>query len=336
MEPISFLFHGKGSFTFPNGDIYQGEYVAHRFGLVWREGIGMYTTHDGQIYNGIWKDDKLVENADVCINYADGTEFNGKLYKSKYRGPGLYKLDNGLKLSCEFQDNMPVGDVCLLDSTNHIWTGRAEKNQAILFHENIYYNALCRDKGIGSIKQRRRFEKLKQLKPNKNLAKKVRSQQLTEDEVFHKTTKTVDDVDFCESRWCQDYLEFKKTKAKINAKIHEEDLNSLTDSEKDWWSKYKAYKEKHHFNVGTTEKMKKSVPVDEQPDFEDHDDDDGELAIKVIYPTGEKMRDREERVYVDQFDSKTSMETVRNIFKFYESGGKYDQLTSATDLNMEF
>lgn len=32
------FYLGKGSFNLPNGDTYNGEYVAHRNGLVWREG----------------------------------------------------------------------------------------------------------------------------------------------------------------------------------------------------------------------------------------------------------------------------------------------------------
>lgn len=39
-EELDENFHiGKGVFNLPNGDSYDGEYVAHRSGLLWREGV---------------------------------------------------------------------------------------------------------------------------------------------------------------------------------------------------------------------------------------------------------------------------------------------------------
>lgn len=38
-EPLDENFYiGQGTFDLPNGDSYVGEFVAHRNGLVWREG----------------------------------------------------------------------------------------------------------------------------------------------------------------------------------------------------------------------------------------------------------------------------------------------------------
>lgn len=33
------FYIGRGVFNLPNGDSYDGEYVAHRNGLIWREGM---------------------------------------------------------------------------------------------------------------------------------------------------------------------------------------------------------------------------------------------------------------------------------------------------------
>jgi len=48
--------------------------------------IGKYTTKDGQIYDGEWDGDKLVDNQDVFISYADGATYTGTLLHNKYSG----------------------------------------------------------------------------------------------------------------------------------------------------------------------------------------------------------------------------------------------------------
>ena len=45
--------HGKGIFTYENGDTYEGEF---RFGNM--EGQGIYKFANGNEYHGEWKDDK--------------------------------------------------------------------------------------------------------------------------------------------------------------------------------------------------------------------------------------------------------------------------------------
>lgn len=117
------LYFGSGSFKFPNGDAYEGEYGAHRIGIIWREGQGRYTTHDGHVYEGIWKDDKLLDDTDVSIKYSNGACYDGKLTKNKYSGPGIYTLENGMVVTCKFQDNTPTQEVTLIDVKGNLWVG---------------------------------------------------------------------------------------------------------------------------------------------------------------------------------------------------------------------
>lgn len=117
------LYFGTGSFKFPNGDEYEGEYGAHRIGIIWREGSGKYTTHDGQVYEGVWKDDKLQEDTNITANYPNGAKYEGKISKSKYSGPGVYTLENGMIVSCKFRENKPVEDVTLVDVNGNFWVG---------------------------------------------------------------------------------------------------------------------------------------------------------------------------------------------------------------------
>ena len=43
----------KGRYFFPNGNLYDGEFVEGRF-----DGFGMYKWPDGENYTGEWKKDK--------------------------------------------------------------------------------------------------------------------------------------------------------------------------------------------------------------------------------------------------------------------------------------
>lgn len=116
------LYSGKDTFTFPNGDIYDGEFCAHRIGILWREGHGIYTTKDGQIYEGEWKDDKLVDV--VNVKYPSGVQYNGTLEKDKYCGAGTYVLENSLNLSCKFEDNKPTDRLTLIGFDGRLWLGK--------------------------------------------------------------------------------------------------------------------------------------------------------------------------------------------------------------------
>lgn len=117
------LYFGTGTFKFPNGDLYEGEYGAHRIGIIWREGQGKYTTHDGQVYESIWKDDKLSEDTDVTINYSNGAKYEGKVSKNKYSGPGTYTLESDMMVSCQFRENKPIEEVTLIDVDGNLWVG---------------------------------------------------------------------------------------------------------------------------------------------------------------------------------------------------------------------
>lgn len=117
------LYFGNGSFQFPNGDVYEGDYGAHRIGIVWREGQGKYTTHDGQVYEGVWKDDKLLEDSNLTASYSNGAKYEGKVSKNKYSGPGTYILENGMMVSCKYRENKPIEEVTLIDVDGNLWVG---------------------------------------------------------------------------------------------------------------------------------------------------------------------------------------------------------------------
>lgn len=342
------FYRGNGKFSFPNGDTYEGDYCAHRHGIIWREGLGTYVTHDGQIYSGNWKDDKLIENLDVNVKYEDGAEFNGKLYKNKYKGVGVYKFENDLRLSCDFTDNKPTGELILFDNTNHIWMGKTDndhknnnnddRDRAILYHENVFYTALCQDKGIGKIKEKPIYTKLK--RTPKTLRRKKRAQ-LTVEQIFAKSTKTINDIDFTRSQWYQNYNKFKLTKANIETKIRDVSEDGLDDDEKEWWTKYILYKNERTKNKRKSNESLKddneTIDINLLNEFNSERFKNNCPPIRVFYPRidWDEFYDPNEttrRLSIDNFDKKTSIDTFKRIFKYYESAGKYDVCLSTADL----
>lgn len=118
------LYFGTAEFILPNGDMYVGEYCAHRHGLIWREGKGKYITKDGQTYEGDWRDDKLIERTELVIKFPTGEEFHGSTVQDRYTGPGIYTMENTMDISCEFANNKPTGNIMLIDINGRVWGGK--------------------------------------------------------------------------------------------------------------------------------------------------------------------------------------------------------------------
>lgn len=114
---------GEFEFVFPNQDKYTGHYCAHVSGLAWRQGRGIYETHDGQVYEGNWKDDKLNESENVQISFENTNWYNGRITKYKYNGPGSYTFANGGRLTSNFVNNRPSGKVIYVDHHDQLWYG---------------------------------------------------------------------------------------------------------------------------------------------------------------------------------------------------------------------
>lgn len=121
------IFFGNGEFEMANGDKYVGDYCAHRYGLIWREGRGVYITKDEQTYEGEWKDDKLMEGRQIIIKYPTGEAYRGTTEKDKYSGHGVYTFENKMDISSEFVDNRPTGNVVLIDINGRLWEGKLKR-----------------------------------------------------------------------------------------------------------------------------------------------------------------------------------------------------------------
>lgn len=64
------LRHGRGKNTFPNGDVYEGQYVNGK-----RYGEGSYTWKQGHSYVGSFQDNQ--RHGQGVFTYPDGSKYNG-------------------------------------------------------------------------------------------------------------------------------------------------------------------------------------------------------------------------------------------------------------------
>nr|CAH7715270.1 unnamed protein product [Callosobruchus chinensis] len=238
------FYRGSSKFEFPNGDIYEGEFCAHRSGLVWREGLGVYTTKDGQTYKGSWLNDKLINT--VEIRFPGGNQYHGELKDSKYNGDGMFVTGEDLAVICKFVDNKPSGDLLLLDFKGHEWHGVAGDNSALFYREHVYFNDINKDYGKGKSrveKPKRRVQvDVEEMIDEKRESFDRDKMKELELRIFAKTQKTVSDLKFADSTWYQNYLKFREKYQSIKEKMDKGGSGSLEEEEREWLEKYKEFK----------------------------------------------------------------------------------------------
>jgi len=73
----------KGKYTYPNGDVYEGEF---RYGR--RSGKGKLTYANGDVYEGDWENNAI--NGKGKVTYAGGSVYEGGYKDGKRHGKGKY------------------------------------------------------------------------------------------------------------------------------------------------------------------------------------------------------------------------------------------------------
>lgn len=307
-QPEEMYHNGTGDFELPNGDKYSGEYCAHRFGLVWREGKGVYTTHDGQVYIGTWKDDKLLDNEPVTIYYANGHEFNGRLLKGKYSGPGTYLFKPNQVVSTNFVGNQMSKETILIDKKNWLWLGdsKPSENYSVVRPLNVFYEYLDEDEGKGEKKETNEKSKMKKdgessteatvskhttlndesvTETEEEKAERFRIFREEEQKIFAKSPLIDTNVDFAKSHWYQDYKRYLATRKKIEAKLVEAGQGSLTSQEKCWISKYQKWKRsKKYRETKKLEKPSEKVDTSLLDKFNSEEYKESCPGVPTIYP----------------------------------------------------
>ncbi|XP_061718647.1 radial spoke head 1 homolog isoform X2 [Cydia pomonella] len=114
MKEIAVVFD-EGAFVYETGDTYEGSFEARKKDRFLKmNGLGVYTTAEGDVYTGAWEGDRLFGD-DVTITYTDG---------SKYEGP--------------------FKDWSYNDPNGHVWLGRADVGFGRLDPWNHFYQGLER------------------------------------------------------------------------------------------------------------------------------------------------------------------------------------------------
>uniref|UniRef100_A0A0A9XED1 Phosphatidylinositol 4-phosphate 5-kinase 7 n=1 Tax=Lygus hesperus TaxID=30085 RepID=A0A0A9XED1_LYGHE len=116
---------GRDKFTYPNGDKYEGDWLAVYPDIFVRDGEGTYIFDDGTIYNGLWELD-LLETGTII--WPCGQKYSGDFREGKMHGIGTYIFPGRGELSGTFKENLPVGNVVFLDMAGMKYAGRIQPN----------------------------------------------------------------------------------------------------------------------------------------------------------------------------------------------------------------
>lgn len=105
---------GQGTFNYPNGNIYIGDYKQLTTGVKIREGKGKYIvspseTHPNGVesYDGEWKEDKM-EGYGI-YHYSNGEVYEGNWLNNMHHGQGTYKFTNGTCYIGEWENHRMNG-----------------------------------------------------------------------------------------------------------------------------------------------------------------------------------------------------------------------------------
>ena len=94
--------HGKGVYTYPNGDKYDGEYENDK-----KHGKGVYTGASCYKYDGEYKDGQM--HGKGVFTFANGDKYDGAYEKGKKHGKGVLTSADGDKYDGEWLDDKMHG-----------------------------------------------------------------------------------------------------------------------------------------------------------------------------------------------------------------------------------
>lgn len=162
-------------------------------------------------------------------------------------GAGVYHLEDNVSLICNFAENIPVGEVTLIDPNGCAWHGFAEKEDSLLIKEHPFYCNISKDLGKGLPKQKQMSEisvqASKKSEVESKTSLKYRDLRSMEKEIFAKSKKTPSGVD--SSDWYQDYVTYCDTYGGIIPKVKTIGESTLTSEEYNWYKKYKEFEKKY-------------------------------------------------------------------------------------------
>ncbi len=96
------ILHGKGVYTWKNGEKYDGEYVNGD-----KTGKGVYLWANGDIYEGEYLNNS--RSGKGVFTWADGTRYEGDFVNGKRTGKGIYTWTSGTRYEGDFVDGERTG-----------------------------------------------------------------------------------------------------------------------------------------------------------------------------------------------------------------------------------
>ena len=102
-EWLNGRYHGKGKFSFSNGETYEGDWVNSK-----RQGRGKSKFASGSTYEGEFYQD--LKNGKGKYSWPDGETYEGDYVNDKRQGRGKYTLADGRVFEGRFENDIFVGE----------------------------------------------------------------------------------------------------------------------------------------------------------------------------------------------------------------------------------
>jgi len=103
----------SGTFTFPDGSSYTGEFSTNATCAKVRNGRGTYTSLSEK-YTGSWLNDRM--NGEGTYNFASGAGYQGGFLDGHFHGFGTYTWPDGARYSGNWLQSKMHGDGVYIDS----------------------------------------------------------------------------------------------------------------------------------------------------------------------------------------------------------------------------
>ncbi len=111
--------HGKGQITYPDGSVYEGEWLIDK-----RHGAGRLTSAAGEVFEGVFEKDAPVSGKGV-LPLKDGGKYEGELVQGKRHGQGKITFTGGRFLEGEFRDGQfCAGNVSIAFKDGSVYEGQ--------------------------------------------------------------------------------------------------------------------------------------------------------------------------------------------------------------------